>query len=100
VDDRNGCHHITAALVPLAKSTRVEPACDGGPMTPLSADHLYKRFGKAFANENDAGGMSIAKDMLAEFRAMTAKTVVWDRGEKCWRRRARGDGSGRLADGT
>ncbi len=65
-----------------------------------AADHLHKHFGKAFADENDTGGMSIAKDVLAEFRAMTAKTVVWDRGEKCWRRRERGDGSGRLADGT
>lgn len=65
-----------------------------------AADYLYKHFGTAFADENDTGGMSIAKDVLAEFRAMTEKTVVWDRGEKCWRPRERGDGSGRLADGT
>lgn len=65
-----------------------------------AADYLFKHFGKAFAHENDTGGMSIAKSVLAEFRAMTEKTVVWDRSEKCWRRRERGDGSGRLADGT
>lgn len=47
-----------------------------------AADYLRKHFGKAFADDNDTGGMSIAKDVLAAFRAMTAKTIVWDRGER------------------
>lgn len=65
-----------------------------------AADHLALRFGRKFATENDSGGMSIDKKVLAEFRQLTETTVVWDRSEKCWRRREPGDGTGRLADGT
>jgi len=65
-----------------------------------AADYLHTYFGKACADENDTGGMSISMSVLIEFRGLTTKSVVWDRGEKCWRLREPGDGSGRLADGT
>ena len=73
---------------------------DGFLEQDVAAAHLGDEFGRRFILENDSGGLSISKEVLAEFRALTEKTVVWDRTEKSWRRRESGDGKGRLAEGT
>lgn len=56
-----------------------------------AAATIEKRFGEKFLYVNDSGGISIGKKVLAEFRALTEKTVVWDRGERAWRKRERYD---------
>ena len=66
----------------------------------VAASHLADHFGEGCVYDNDNGGTSISKEVLAEFRKLTEATVVWDRTAKCWRRRESGDGKGRLADGT
>lgn len=62
------------------------------------ADQLYEDFGYRFVYENDRGNLAISRDVLAEFRALTETTVVWDRSECAWRWRDEYDGSGRSSD--
>ena len=60
-----------------------------------AVETIYELFGERFAPDNDAGNLSMAKDVLAAFKSMTSETNVWSRGEKCWRRREVGDEPGR-----
>ncbi|MBX3413912.1 MAG: hypothetical protein KF708_14575 [Pirellulales bacterium] len=57
---------------------------------------IEKRFGRSYTYYNDAGGQSIDRKVLSEFRKLTGNDVVWQRGEKMWRRRERGDEPSRL----
>lgn len=43
-------------------------------------------FGDDFINEKENGNISIAKNVLKEFRKLTEGEVVWMRSEKAWRR--------------
>ena len=62
------------------------------------ADKIEEIFGGHFIYENSEGGRSIAKSVLREFRKLTDGTVVWERGERLWRPKIKGDPEGRLAD--
>jgi hypothetical protein len=44
-------------------------------------------FGRQFTFENQNGSPSIAREVLCEFRKLTAASVVWESGEKLWRKR-------------
>ena len=63
-----------------------------------AAVRIERRFGAAFVRENDQGGMSIQRSVLAAFRVLTEDTVVWDRTERSWRLREKQDPPARLAD--
>jgi len=47
--------------------------------------------GEQFLYENDNGNTAIDKLLLAAFRKITGDTIVWVRGERCWRQRDSGD---------
>ncbi len=59
---------------------------------------IQSRFGKDFVYINDNGNLAIAKPVLKEFRKLTETTVVWERGERLWRKRKKGDPKSRQAD--
>ena len=54
-----------------------------------------EEFGTDLAYFNDHGNPAIDKRVLAAFRKLTESTVVWERGQKCWRLRDARDDSGR-----
>lgn len=60
---------------------------------------IQSQFGDEFVYENQNGNLSISRNVLSEFRKLTDKDVVWERGERAWRRREPYDLPGRrLAD--
>ena len=52
---------------------------------------IQQRFGEEFAYINDHGNLAIDKGVLNEFRKLTEGSVVWEKGERCWRLRKRYD---------
>ena len=60
--------------------------------------HLVRIGADELLRINDGGNQVLGKPVLAEFRKLTEGTVMWARGEKCWRPRENGEGPGRSAD--
>ena len=48
---------------------------------------IARKFGSQFTVDNASGNLSIRKDVLAAFRSISEETVVWERGERLWRKR-------------
>ncbi|APE26719.1 hypothetical protein vnz_37005 (plasmid) [Streptomyces venezuelae] len=59
-----------------------------------AAEHIKKHFGSGLTYTNDNGNPAIDKKVLSAFRAISKDTVVWERGEKCWRQRTDSDPEG------
>ncbi len=59
-----------------------------------AVSEIADRFGEATTYENAAGNAAISKEVLAAFKAISPD-VVWSRGERCWRKREKGDEPGR-----
>jgi hypothetical protein len=59
---------------------------------------IAQRFGQEFTDLNDRGNPVIGKPVLEAFRDVSDDTVVWDRGERCWRKREADDAPGRTAE--
>jgi hypothetical protein len=59
---------------------------------------IHEMFGEPFVYENDHGNLAISRDVLAEFRLLTERTVVWDRSERAWRWREQHDSAGRATE--
>jgi hypothetical protein len=57
---------------------------------------IATRFGREFTNTNTNGGESIDRRILQAFRRLSGDSVVWERAEKCWRRREKWDAPGRM----
>ena len=57
---------------------------------------ISRQFGDSFTYINDSGGWSIDKRVLSAFNKLTGDAVVWERGERLWRRRHIYDSPGRL----
>ena len=47
---------------------------------------IKSEFGDDFTYLNANGNLAIGKDVLKEFRKLSEGIVVWERGEKAWRR--------------
>ncbi|NUF13442.1 DUF6953 family protein, partial [Acinetobacter oleivorans] len=47
---------------------------------------IQEIFGDDFVSESENGNLTIAKNILKEFRKLTEGEVVWMRSEKAWRR--------------
>ena len=60
-----------------------------------AVSEISDRFGDQFTHENENGNLAIAKAVLAAFRKLTGNTVVWERGERRWRKREKSDDPGR-----
>ncbi|MGB2664307.1 MAG: hypothetical protein WAK48_09905 [Candidatus Acidiferrum sp.] len=56
---------------------------------------IAEKFGKEFTYDNENGNPAIRKDVLAAFRKLTKKTVIWERDDLRWRKREAGDEKGR-----
>jgi hypothetical protein len=56
-----------------------------------TACEIRERFGPSFIYIHDNGNLAIKKDVLAVFRKLTGDTIVWDQGERLWRKRGRPD---------
>lgn len=48
---------------------------------------IKEKWGDEFTYRNQNGNPAISRAVLAEFRKLTADTLVWERGERAWRRR-------------
>jgi hypothetical protein len=66
----------------------------------LSENYMYQedivyeiaqKFGEEYVYDNENGNLAISKKVLKEFRRLTEETVVWERGERCWRKREPSD---------
>jgi hypothetical protein len=71
---------------------------DGTLYQEVAASEIEKRFGQAFTPINENGNYSIRRDVLAAFRKLTDNTVIWERGERMWRKRQGYDSPGRQQD--
>lgn len=60
-----------------------------------AAYNIGEKFGQHFVYDNANGNPAIDKNVLKEFRQLTGDTVVWERGQRCWRKRNRYDQPGR-----
>jgi hypothetical protein len=60
--------------------------------------NIKKRFGDKFVYENENGNLAIGRDVLAAFRKLSGDNVVWERGERAWRKRGGFDRAGRQQD--
>jgi hypothetical protein len=56
---------------------------------------IGRRFGEEFIYLNESGNPAIDRRVLRAFRKLTADTVIWDRSEFAWRKRAADDAPGR-----
>jgi hypothetical protein len=63
-----------------------------------AASEIERRFGQEFTPSNENGNPSIRRDVLAAFRKLSDETVVWERGERRWRKREKYDQPGRQQD--
>ncbi|HEY6443366.1 MAG TPA: hypothetical protein VIY66_08515 [Candidatus Acidoferrales bacterium] len=52
---------------------------------------IAKKFGQDFTYENENGNPAIRRDVLAAFRRLTKDAIVWERGERLWRKRTKYD---------
>ena len=57
---------------------------------------IAEQFGESFTTINDNGNMAIRRDVLAKFKKLTGDSVIWERGERLWRKREKHDEPGRL----
>jgi hypothetical protein len=61
-----------------------------------AASQIAEVFGAQFIYESDSTGHDcIAKPVLAAFRKLSGDSVVWNRGDRFWRRRELDDEPGR-----
>ena len=60
-----------------------------------AASEIAEKFGPEFIYENDNGNPAIDKRVLRAFKKISGDTVVWERWDFCWRKRAETDALGR-----
>jgi hypothetical protein len=56
---------------------------------------IQQKFGKQFVYENQAGNLAIDWRVLQAFERLTGDSVVWQKGERMWRKREAYDAPGR-----
>jgi hypothetical protein len=59
---------------------------------------IRTEFGEEFTYVNDNGNIAISRSVLDKFRRLTGDSVVWERGERMWRKRRSFDCPGRMQD--
>ncbi len=67
-----------------------------GELTQNNAYYMInKQFGSGFTTVTNSGSPSIKNSVLTAFKRISEDTVVWERGEKKWRKREFYDAPGR-----
>ncbi len=56
---------------------------------------INKRFGKGFTTITNSGSPSTSKGVLTAFQKISSEVVIWERGDKKWRKREFYDAPGR-----
>jgi hypothetical protein len=56
---------------------------------------ISKRFGSGFTTVTNSGSPSIKASVLTAFKKISADSVIWERGDKKWRKREFYDAPGR-----
>ena len=56
---------------------------------------IESKFGREFVYENESGNLAIDKKVLREFKKLTETFVMWERGDRFWRLREKGDPVGK-----
>ncbi len=59
---------------------------------------IEQQFGAEFVYENENGNPAIDRQVLREFRRLTETSVVWEGGERLWRKRQSHDPPGRQSE--
>lgn len=59
---------------------------------------IASKFGEEFTYINENGNQAIRRDVLAAFRRLSGDSVIWERGERMWRKRQGYDLPGRQQD--
>ena len=59
---------------------------------------IDNRFGEGFTYLNENGNLAIDKRVLNAFKKFTGDTVVWEKGERMWRKRESHDADGRAQE--
>lgn len=59
---------------------------------------MQTTWAEEYVYRNANGNPAISKDVLKEFRKLTEDTLVWERGERAWRRRRENEKAGRSVD--
>lgn len=54
-------------------------------------NEIADRFGDEHVYINENGNLSISRKVLRQFRKLTEATIVWERGERFWRKREESD---------
>lgn len=60
-----------------------------------AAYDIASRFGEAFTYTNQNGNLAIDKKVLAAFKKLSGETIIWERGQRVWRKRQEYDEPGR-----
>jgi|1186.fasta_scaffold1231197_1 hypothetical protein len=55
---------------------------------------IKARFGEEFVRENNSGSLAVSRAVLKQFARLTKDSVVWERHERCWRKREATDPPG------
>ena len=71
---------------------------DGTLYQEVAVSEIEKRFGVEFTPSNENGNQSVRRDVLKVFRQISGESVVWERGERLWRKREGFDQPGRRQD--
>jgi hypothetical protein len=61
----------------------------------VAASEIASRFGSDFTYINASGNLAIRADVLKLFKTETAESVIWERGQRIWRKRESYDLPGR-----
>lgn len=56
---------------------------------------INKRFGSGFTSISNSGSPSVSRSVLTAFRKISDDVVIWERGDKKWRKREFYDAPGR-----
>jgi len=56
---------------------------------------INKRFGSSFTTISNSGSPSVGRGVLTAFRKISEDSVIWERGDKKWRKREFYDAPGR-----
>ncbi|MEQ5092501.1 MULTISPECIES: DUF6953 family protein [Providencia] len=59
----------------------------------IAVVNIKRFFGNDFVYTNENGNLAISPKVLREFKKLTGDAVVWERGDKCWRKRQHYDDS-------
>jgi hypothetical protein len=92
-DEKNNTKQATTTDVAQWMLSAIE---ERGELTQNDAFYgINKQFGSGFTTITNSGSPSIKGGVLTAFKKLTEETIVWERGDKKWRKREFYDAPGR-----